>query len=201
MPRYRILDQHGLNYVTCTVVGWVDVFTRKTYRDIVLESLAYCRKEKGLIICAYVIMSNHIHMIVRADGEITLSEVLRDFKKYTSRQILEAIAKGNESRKEWMLHVFRYYARFHANSRTHQFWLQDNHPIALVSPKVIWQKVDYIHQNPVRAGWVDKAEEYLYSSARNYVFENEGCLLELDLLEPYLPGSSFVYLPGFDDQE
>jgi REP element-mobilizing transposase RayT len=201
MPRYRILDQHGLNYVTCTVVGWVDVFTRKAYRDILLESLAYCRKEKGLIICAYVIMSNHIHMIVRADGELTLSEVLRDFKKYTSRQILEAIAKGNESRKEWMLHVFRYYARFHANGRTHQFWLQDNHPIALVSPKVIWQKVDYIHQNPVRAGWVDKAEEYLYSSARNYMFENEGYLLELDLLEPYLPGSSFVYLPGFDDQE
>lgn len=56
------------------------------------------------------------------------------------------------SSKEWMLHVFRYYARFHANSRTHQFWLQDNHPIALVSPKLIWQKVDYSHQNPVRAG-------------------------------------------------
>lgn len=95
----------------------------------------------------------------------------------------------------------RHYARFHANSRTHQFWQQDNHSIALVSPKVIWQKVDYIHQNPVRAGWVEKEEEYLYSSARNYTFENEGCLLEVDLLEPYLPGSSFVYLPGFDDQE
>jgi hypothetical protein len=67
----------------------------------------------------------------------------------------------------------RYRARFHANSRTHQFWLQDNHPVALVSPKVIWQKVDYIHQTPVRAGWVDKAEEYLCSSARNDVFENE----------------------------
>jgi putative transposase len=79
-------------------------------------TLAYCRKEKGLIICAYVIMSNHIHMIVRTEGELTLSEVLRDFKKFTSRQILEAIAKGNESRKEWMLHVFRYYARFNANN-------------------------------------------------------------------------------------
>jgi len=121
MPRYRILDQHGLNYVTCTVVGWVDVFTRKAYRDILIESLAYCRKEKGLMVCAYVIMSNHLHMIVsavRAEGELTLSEVLRDFKKYTSRQILEAIAKGNESLKEWMLHVFRYYARFNANNRT-----------------------------------------------------------------------------------
>jgi len=73
--------------------------------------------------------------------------------------------------------------------------------IALISPKVIWQKVDYIHQNPARAGWVDKAEAYLYSSAWNDAFENEGCFLELDLLEPYLPGSSFVYLPGYDDQE
>ena len=52
------------------------------------------------MVCAYVIRSNHIHMIVRTEGELTLSEVLRDFKKYTSRQILEAIAKGNESRKE-----------------------------------------------------------------------------------------------------
>ena len=63
MPRYRILDQHGLNYVTCTVVGWVDVFTRKNYRDILIESLAYCRKEKGLIICAYVIMSNPLAQV------------------------------------------------------------------------------------------------------------------------------------------
>ena len=76
------------------------------------------------------------------------------------------------SSKEWMLQVFRYYARFNAINRTYQFWIQDNHP----------------------------AEAYLYSSARNYIFENEGCLLELDLLEPYLPGSSFVYLLGFDDQ-
>jgi len=201
MPRYRILDQQGLNYVTCTVVGWVDVFTRKIYRDILIESLAYCRKEKGLRIFAYVIMSNHIHLIVRAEGKLTLSEVLRDFKKYTSRQILETIGKANESRKEWMLHVFRYYARYNANNRTYQFWIQDNHPIALVSPKVIWQKVDYIHQNPIRAAWVEKAEDYLYSSARNYAFENQECLLEVDLLEPYLPGSSFVYLPGYDGQE
>jgi hypothetical protein len=79
--------------------------------------------------------------------------------------------------------------------------VQDNHPIALVLPKVIWQKVDYIHQNQVRAALVEKAEDYLYSSARNYAFENQECLLEVDLLKPYLPGSSFVYLPGYDGQE
>lgn len=78
-------------------------------------------------------------------------------------------------------------------------WIQDNHPIALVSPVVIWQKVEYIHHNPVRAKWVDKAEEYLYSSARNYAYENQDCGLEIDLLEPFLPQSGYVYVPGFGE--
>lgn len=150
MPRYRILDQKGLNYLTCTIVGWVDIFTRATYRDIIIESLSYCQKAKGLRIFAYVLMSNHLHMIVKADGTQQLSAILRDFKKFTSRQILEAIEKGNESRKDWLLHVFSYYAKFNTNNRYYQMWIQDNHPIELVSPKVIWQKVEYIHNNPVR---------------------------------------------------
>lgn len=199
MPRYRILDQQGLNYLTCTVVGWVDVFTRASYRDIILESLSYCQEAKGLRIFAYVLMSNHLHLIAKTDGEQPLSAVLRDFKKFTSRKILEAIENGNESRKEWRLHVFSYYARQNANNRHYQFWDQDNHPIALVSPKVIWQKVDYIHNNPVRAKWVEKAEDYLCSNARNYALENQDCLLEVDLLEPFLPGSGFVYVPGFEE--
>jgi REP element-mobilizing transposase RayT len=198
MPRYRILDQQGLNYITCTVVGWVDVFTRASYRDIIIDSLSYCRKAKGLQLFAYVLMSNHLHLIVKADGEQKLSAILRDFKKFTSRKILDAIENGNESRKEWMLHVFSYYARLNANNRNYQMWIQDNHPIALVSPKVIWQKVEYIHNNPIRAKWVDKPEDYLYSSARNYAFENRDCLLEVDLLEPFLPGSGFVYVPDFE---
>ena len=199
MPRYRILDQKGLNYLTCTIVGWVDVFTRATYRDIIIESLSYCQQAKGLRIFAYVLMSNHLHMIVKAEGEQQLSAILRDFKKYTSRQILEAIEKGKESRKEWMLHVFSYHARFNTNNHHYQMWIQDNHPIELVSPKVIWQKVEYIHNNPVRAKWVENPEDYLYSSARNYTFDNRNCLLEVDLLEPFLPGGGFVYVPGGEE--
>ena len=199
MPRYRILDQKGLNYLTCTIVGWVDVFTRATYRDIIIESLSYCQQTKGLRIFAYVLMSNHMHMIVKAEGEQQLSAILRDFKKFTSRQILEAIEKGNESRKEWLLHVFSYYAKFNTNNRYYQMWIQDNHPIELVSPKVIWQKVEYIHNNPVRAKWVENPEDYLYSSARSYAFDNRDCLLEVDLLEPFLPGSGFVYVPGLEE--
>ncbi len=199
MPRYRILDQKGLNYLTCTIVGWVDIFTRATYRDIIIESLSYCQRAKGLRIFAYVLMSNHLHMIVKAEGMQQLSAILRDFKKFTSRQILEAIEKGNESRKEWLLHVFSYYAKFNTNNRYYQMWIQDNHPIELVSPKVIWQKVEYIHNNPVRAKWVENPEDYLYSSARSYAFDNRDCLLEVDLLEPFLPGSGFVYVPGLEE--
>lgn len=197
MPRYKILDQQGLNYVTCTVVGWVDVFTRAAYRDIVIESLAYCRQAKGLQTFAYVLMSNHLHLIVKANGKEPLSAILRDFKKFTARKIIESIETGNESRKEWLLHLFGYFARNNSNNRYHQFWVQDNHPIALLTPAVIWQKVEYIHQNPVRAKWVERPEDYLYSSARNYAFDNRDSLLEVDLLEPYLPGSGFVYVPGF----
>jgi REP element-mobilizing transposase RayT len=67
MSRYRILDQEGLNIITCTIVGWIDIFTRKCYRDLLLDSLNFCRKEKGLLVFAYVIMSNHIHLIIQTN--------------------------------------------------------------------------------------------------------------------------------------
>lgn len=101
MGRYRIQDQQGLNYVTCTVVGWIDVFSSKQYRDIVLDSLAYCRREKGLMIFGYVLMSNHLHMVVQVkpDTKQGLSEILRDFKKFTATRILAAIKKAQKVEK------------------------------------------------------------------------------------------------------
>jgi putative transposase len=198
MPRYRITDQHGLNYLTCTIVGWIDIFTRAEYRDIVIESLNYCREHKGLRIYAYVLMSNHLHLIAKADGRQGLSAILRDFKKFTANKILDIIEHGNESRKNWMLHMFSYYARLNTNNRKYQVWINDNHPIELFSPEVIWQKVEYIHNNPVRAKWVKSPEEYLYSSAQNYAFDNQGCLLEVNLLEPFLSNSGYVFMPNFD---
>ncbi len=198
MSRYRILDQKGLTYVTCTVAGWVDVFSRRAYRDILLESLAYCRKEKGLKVFAFVVMSNHIHLLVQSPpgSRYTLSAILRDFKKYTARFILEAIQDGSESRQEWLLYLFSYFARKNTNNRHFQFWKQDNHPVWTEHPQVVWQKIDYIHLNPVKAGIVEHPEDYLYSSARNYAKGNERGLLEIDLLEPFLPGGGAVFLPG-----
>ena len=197
MPKRKILDQRGLNYLTLTVVGWVDVFTRKRYRDIIIESLNYCRKEKGLIICAYVIMSNHIHLIAQVEegNKWTLSDVLRDFKKYTANRILESIINEPESRRDWMLIVFGYHGKYKEQNRNYQFWVHGNHPTALYSPKVIWEKIAYIHANPVRADIVDRAEDYIHSSARQYSNEHLDGPLEIDLLPPLMPGG-FVYVPS-----
>lgn|SRR6056297_926845 len=96
---YQIKDQEAAYYLTFQVVFWIDIFTRKVYRDIIIDSLKYCQKEKGFEIYAYVIMSNHVHILARSSkGE--LSATIRDFKKFTSKKIIDAINNENESRRE-----------------------------------------------------------------------------------------------------
>ncbi len=127
-------------------------------------------------------MSNHIHLICYTKEPFLLSDFVRDFKKFTSKAIIESIQSNtSESRKEWMLRLFTYFAKFNKNNKNYQFWQQDNHPIELQSPKWINQKLAYIHLNPVRNGLVLKAEDYLYSSAGTYV-GLEG-FIEIELLE------------------
>jgi REP element-mobilizing transposase RayT len=167
--RYKIVNPTGAYFITTAVVGWIDIFTRQVYVEIVLDSLRYCIKEKGLQLHAYVIMSNHLHLIVSANGKDSLSDIMRDFKKFTSKQILKAISTENESRRELMLTTFRMTGTCNSHNSTFQFWQQDNHPIEL-NANVQWQqKLNYIHQNPVRAGWVRNAEDYLNSSAGAYL--------------------------------
>lgn len=158
----------------------MDVFTRKIYRDIVLDSLTYCRQQKGLEVYGYVVMSNHVHLMVRASNE-NLSDVLRDFKKFTASQILKQIANSEvESRSDWMLKRFEFAAQRHVRNSAYQFWTHENHAVEIISNKFIDQKLNYIHQNPVRAGWVEEPEEYLYSSARNY--GGRAGLIEIDFI-------------------
>ena len=165
---YQIRDQDQVYFFTFQVVGWVDIFSRKIYRDIVLDSLSYCRQNKGLVLYAYVIMTNHVHAIMQSKNS-DLSGLVRDFKKFTSKRILEEVSTNNlESRKEWLEIVFKYHAKYNKRSKGIQLWTHENHAIELSSNDMIDSRVNYIHQNPIRAGWVEKAEDYLYSSARNY---------------------------------
>ena len=96
-----------------------------------------------------------------------LSGTIRDFKNFTSKQFLEVLNDKQESRREWMKMVFKYHAKYKKN-QNYQFWTHENHAEHIFSQKFIEQKINYIHNNPVRAGIVEKPEDYLYSSARNY---------------------------------
>jgi REP-associated tyrosine transposase len=176
---YKIRDQHGKYYLTFTVVGWIDVFTRKCYRDMLLDSLIYCQKEKDLVVYGYVIMSNHLHCILSSNSG-KLSDTIRDFKSHTSKQIINAIQETTESRKEWMIPLFKDNGLNNLRNKTFQFWQQNNHPIELHTNYFIDQKLNYIHNNPVEAGWVEKPEEYLYSSAKNYAGEKG--LIDVELI-------------------
>lgn len=160
---------HELYFTTSTVVDWLDVFTRPIYKHILLESLEYCQANKGLDIYAWVLMTNHLHMIVDTSGPDSIGDVLRDFKKFTSKSIVKAIQENEqESRQEWLMNRFRFRAANDKKVTNYKFWQEDNHVETIYSYDFFKQKLDYIHQNPVRQEIVEKAEDYLYSSARNY---------------------------------
>ena len=161
---YQIYDQYGLYFLTFTVVDWVDIFSRKSYRDIVLDSMRYCVEHKGLKVYGYVIMTNHVHLMISSNNG-NLSGTVRDLKKFTAYKILETIKNEPESRREWILHRFAWNASQHDRNHNYQVWTHENHAIEITSKKFYRQKLDYIHNNPVRAGWVEREEDYVYSSA------------------------------------
>lgn len=125
-------------------------------------------------------MSNHIHLIIQSKDD-KLSDLIRDFKKFTAKNILEKIQTEPESRREWMLERFKKATETHSRNKNYQFWQYGNHAEEIYSEKFMWSKLDYVHLNPVRAGIVEKASHYLYSSASNYV-TNQG-LLNIELVD------------------
>lgn len=161
-------DQSKAHFITATVVDWVDVFSRKAYKDCIIESLDFCIKKKGMILYGFVIMSNHIHLIIQSENS-KLSDLIRDFKKFTAKTILNKIETEPESRADWMLKRFEFACKSHSRNEKYQFWQYGNHPEEIFSEKFFWSKLDYIHLNPVRAGIVTKASHYVYSSASNYI--------------------------------
>lgn len=166
---YQIRNQDARHFLTFTVCGWIDLFTRKEYKDILIDSLKYCQKEKGLVLNAFVIMSNHVHLIGKATGNNSLSDIVRDFKKFTHKKMIQVVESEKESRRLWMLHQFKYYASRHSRNENYQIWTNDNHPEECFTEDFTLVKLNYIHQNPVRAGIVLNPEEYIYSSAANYM--------------------------------
>ncbi|PHR74511.1 MAG: transposase [Lutibacter sp.] len=177
--KYKFHNKQGAYFISFATVYWLDVFTRQVYFNVLEESLEYCRKEKGMEVFAYCFMPSHVHLIFRSANEDP-SGLIRDFKGFTARKLIKTIEENpQESRKEWLLWMMERAGKKKSNVQQRQFWQQHNKPIELWSEKVIQQKIDYIHNNPVESGFVTDPIDWKYSSARNY--QEDQTILEIDL--------------------
>jgi REP element-mobilizing transposase RayT len=161
--RYKILESEPPYFITCTTVAWIPIFTRKPYFDILLSTLNFSRQNKGMKIFAYVILDNHLHLVVAGEN---LSKTIKEFKSFTAREIVR-LAKEEE--KGWLLSQLKFHKLVHKAESGYQVWQEGFHPKMITSEEMLAQKIEYIHYNPVRIGIVEKPEDWLYSSARNYL--------------------------------
>jgi len=181
----QTIKTNGSYFLTLTVVDWIDVFTRKNHKDVIIESLRYCIQNKGLSVYSYCLMPNHLHLVVNTNGNSELKDVIRDFKKFSAKKVINQIKNEPESRREWMLQQFEKAGRESSKHKSYKFWQAGNHAIELYNERFTWGKINYIHNNPVKAGFVNQAHEWKYSSASNYC-NQESLLTEVFCLTPQL---------------
>lgn len=162
------IKKNSCYFLTMTVVSWIDVFTYKNHKDIIIDSLRFCIKNKGLNVHCYCVMTNHLHMIVSANEPFELKNTIRDFKRHTAKKIIEQMKGKSERERDRMLKVFSKAGENSIRHKNDKFWQTGSHAIELFNDYFIWRKINYIHNNPVKAGFVEKAEEWEYSSASNY---------------------------------
>ena len=181
--KYKFGDQYKLYFVNFAVVNWIDLFIRNEYKQIILDSWKHLSAKQG-IGNIWLVHNSHIHMII-GSNQNKLEDIMRDMKRHTSEKLREAIRLNQqESRREWMLWMMERAGRQNSNNSSFQLWRQDNHPIELYNHKILHQKLDYIHDNPVETGFVEQPEDYLYSSARDY-YGLPG-LIDILLVDPLL---------------
>lgn len=159
--RYRIYDPQQPHFFTCTILHWIPVFTRPATVEIVLNSLRYLQ-EDGLSVYAWVILENHLHLIAQSKQ---IGEDIARFKSFTARELIKHLEQQKVTR---LLEQFSYYKKLHKHDRKYQVWQEGSHPQQIQNSMMMNQKVEYIHQNPVKRGYVDQAEHWCYSSARHY---------------------------------
>ena len=182
--QYRVKNSESIHFVTFTIVDWVDVFTRSIYKQIIIDALAYCQQSKGLQIHGYCLMTNHLHLMASSIAPAKLPDIIRDFKKHTNKQLVKLINLENESRRDWMIYRFEFHAKYNNRIQDYKVWQDGYHGIACDTIEILSQKLDYIHNNPVKAGIVAKPEHYIYSSAINYCGEKG--ILNITVIDNYL---------------
>lgn len=178
--KYKFKNPAGVYFISFATVYWIDIFVREQYFAALTDSLEYCRKNKGLELFAFCILPSHVHLIFR-DKNNEPGKLLKELKAFTSKKLQELIEENpQESRKEWLVWMMERAGRKNSNIKYRQLWQQHNKPIELWSSDVIEQKLDYIHNNPVEAGFVTEPSHWKYSSAKN--FADERGVIEIDEL-------------------
>lgn len=181
--KYKATTTQEAYFITITSVGWIDIFTRLNQKYNIIKALEYCQKNKGLEIYAYCIMPSHLHLLCKGTNGAILSDIMRDFKKFTSKKIIQTIIEEPESRREWMLDYFKNACQHLKREQQYKVWQDGYHAEIVESNKFIKQKINYIHNNPVKDKIVTFPEDYYFSSARNYAcLDNDLTILVLDLL-------------------
>jgi len=178
MPTKRIhqtQDGQTIYFLTITVIEWIDIFTKPSYFKAIVDSLKYCQKNKGLLLYGFVIMTNHIHLLAQSDKKHNLSDIIRDFKHYTTLEIKRLLIKD---KRQYILRLIKHSFSKKENQKF-QIWQRENYPELIESIKFFEQKLNYIHDNPVRKNYVQKPEDWLYSSARNY-YLNDNSLIAIN---------------------
>ena len=160
--RYKIYEPTYPHFVTCTVLHWLPIFTRKESVGIILSCLQFLQKNANLKLYAYVILENHLHMIVQSDD---LVKTMKSFKQYTAKELLVLLKKENA---KTILEQFHLYKKAHRKESNYQVWEEGYQPKLIQTESMMIGKIRYIHENPVKRGYVDEAKHWRYSSARNY---------------------------------
>lgn len=162
--RYKIFedDEHIPYFLTATVVNWLPLLNAPWVVDILLDSLRFLQGNGRLTLYAYVILENHLHLIAAA---LDLSKEMGNFKSFTARRIID---QYHEQQAEHILTHLAWHKRPSKTDRRYQFWQEGSHPQRISNREMMQQKIAYIHNNPVKRGWVDDPIHWRYSSARNH---------------------------------
>ncbi|HHL72259.1 MAG TPA: transposase [Bacteroidetes bacterium] len=161
--RYKIFDQKRPHFFTCTVVNWLPIFANPAMVSKIYKCWEYLQQEERLIIFGYVIMENHLHLI--ASSPTNLRKEIAAFRSYTAKQIIDSL---KEKKAKNLLRQLKENKLKHRRDRTYQLWQQGSHPKVILSKKMMLQKLTYMHNNPVKRGYVDDPTHWRYSSARDY---------------------------------
>jgi len=160
--RYKIYEPTHPHFITLTVLHWIPLFTNTKSVDILLESFKYLQESDNLKIYAYVILENHLHLVASSDD---IAKTIKKFKSYTAKKLLELLQKENI---KTILEQLAFYKKAHKKTTTYQVWQEGMQPKLMENEKIMLQKIEYIHNNPVKRGYVDEAKHWRYSSARDY---------------------------------